>query len=97
MPKGKRYNDDLLINIVELIKPNSGAKWKMVASKYMEATGEVELRDPDSIKKYFFQKLCNKLMKPTGSASPKPIVARAQKVWRSILVSTASSMLGKFV
>ncbi len=68
MPKNKQYKANILIEIVREILPASAAAWKNVALLYQARSGEQLLRDPDYIKRHWYEKLCNKGMKPTGSS-----------------------------
>jgi hypothetical protein len=53
--------------------------------RYKEAAGETTVRDHVDIKRHFYQVLCDRNRKPTGSAAPKPMVVRAQGIQALIL------------
>ena len=90
------YKNDLLINVIEAILPDGAIQWKLVATRYKEVSGEVEERDSHDIKRHFAtnKNLCDNGRKVTGSAAPKPSVARCQEIWRKILKKSSATNCG---
>jgi hypothetical protein len=80
------YKNDILANVVESIIPISALDWMTVCDRYKEATGEPQKRDYHDLKRQFIQdpKCCNSNKKITGSAAPKPLVARCQAIYLKI-------------
>ena len=80
------YKNDILANVVESIIPISALDWMIVCDRYKEATGEAQKRDHHDLKRHFIQdpKCCNSNKKITGSAAPKPLVARCQAIYLKI-------------
>ena len=83
MPTNKLYNNDVLMNVVEAVKPKGAEAWKEVCLRYIfiiitnfllftlnfryqQATGEDAVRDYESVRRHFVEKLCNNFKKPTG-------------------------------
>lgn len=103
MPRSKgrsagvpNYKNDLLINIVEAILPDGPLQWRMVSTRYKEASGEVEERDPHDLKRHFTtsKNMCDNGKKVTGSSAPKATVARCQDIWRRILAKSSAINCG---
>ena len=103
MPRSKgrsagvpNYKNDLLINVVEAILPDGPLQWRMVSTRYKEASGEVEERDPHDLKRHFTtsKNMCNNGKKVTGSSAPKATVARCQDIWRRILAKSSAINCG---
>jgi hypothetical protein len=90
------YKNDLLINVIEAILPDGAMQWQLVATRYKEVSGEAELRDCHDLKRHFTtsKSLCDNGKKVTGSAAPKPVVARCQDIWRRILSKSSASNCG---
>ena len=90
------YKNDLLINVIEAILPDGAIQSKLVATRYKEVSGEVEERDSHDIKRHFTtnKNLCDNGRKVTGSAAPKPSVARCQEIWRKILKKSSATNCG---
>jgi len=59
-----KYDEGLLISIVQEFLPDGALGWKTVAEHYHVSSGEKELRDHDDVKKYWTNTLCNKMNKP---------------------------------
>jgi hypothetical protein len=69
MPRGlgnPNYNNALLIEIIDSLKPSGALAWQNVAVLYQHRSNEVKLRDYEDIKRHWLEKLCNKMKKPTG-------------------------------
>jgi len=97
MPRGKQknYQIDLLISIIEQKLPNGKLAWEEVAALYKVQSQDTELRDPDNIKRYWHEILCNKFQKPTGRAGDsKDRILRCQKIERKILRKSQSKSFG---
>lgn len=90
------YKNELLINVVEAVLPDGALQWGIVAQRYKESSGEKELRDTHDIKRHFtiHKNMCDNGKKVTGSAAPKPQVARCQAIWEKILRKSAASNCG---
>lgn len=90
----KNYRNDILIDMIESIKPSGAEAWKQVAVLYQNATNEAELRDSDDIKRHWTQKLCNGF-RPTGrSGSDKDRILRCLNIQHKIMDASAASMYG---
>lgn len=84
-----------LLEVVRKILPSGGTHWTLVAEQYKEASGEEELRNPDSVKTYWKKTMCNNNMKPTGSSGgDHDLINRAQKVERDILAKVSAKSIG---
>jgi hypothetical protein len=90
----KKYNDDILLNIIEGIRPISAKDWERIASAYKDSTNESVLREYAVVKRYFIEKLCNNNKKPTGEAAPPVKVARAQRIYHAILAKSGCGNYG---
>lgn len=90
------YKNELLINVIEGILPNGPALWQMVARRYQEVSGEMNIREVQDIRRHFttHKNLCDNGKKVTGSSAPKESVARCQSIWRKILSRSAAANLG---
>eukprot|EP01035_Chromulina_nebulosa_P019560 gene19560-25460_t len=80
MGKGKTYNTNILLDVIENVKPVGIFMWKEVAKKYQEATNELKLRDYDDIKRHFIEKLCNRGIKLTNKTIKSEVIERAQAI-----------------
>lgn len=80
------YRTDLLIGIVESLKPKGAEGWKRVAVLYQQDSGEAMLRDGDDIKRHWIEKLCYKFKKPTGKTGQieSDRIFRCQTIQREI-------------
>lgn len=84
----RNYDKTLLLNVVEAVRPSSAFDWDVVATRYFESSKDEDKRDPDAIKRYFGEKLCNNDKKPTGrsgSSEASDLILRAQRIRREIL------------
>lgn len=87
------YRNDILIDMIESIKPSGAEAWKQVAVLYQNAANEAELRDSDDIKRHWTQKLCNGFKKSTGrSRSDKDRILRCLNIQHKIMDASAASM-----
>lgn len=96
----KNYNNEMLLNIVEAQKPVSTAQWKKVAESYAVASGEATVREGAKVRRHFVEKLCNKMLKPTGNSAADgkgTTIAKAQKIAESIFAAEDSSKRNLFV
>ena len=91
VPRGRgtgvpNYKNDVLITIVEAILPNCSAEWETVCRRYKIASEERVDRDAHDVKRHFMihKSLCDSNKKVTGSAAPKPSVARCQAIFMKI-------------
>jgi hypothetical protein len=92
--KTPNYKKDIVLNIVAAYEPVGMEEWTQVARDYRVMAKETIDRDPADVRRYFIEKLCNKNKKPTGVAAPDPITARAQKLYRAILVKSQAGSFG---
>ena len=76
----KRYNKHTLYKRVSQLKPTNMLLWEVVADQYRDQRGELEARQASVIKKFFIQKLCNNIRRPTGSSGIDEFTAMP---WRS--------------
>ena len=90
----KNYAKDLLLRVIEGILPVSNADWKKVASSYQELSEEPLERDPDTIKHYFIDVMCNRFAKVTGSSGPALTVRDSQTAWKKIQQKTNFKIAG---
>jgi len=74
----------LLLDIIEEILPKNAIHWEQVCDTYRERANEDDVRDVDSVKRHFNEKLCNKHQKTTGEARAKAMVERAQTLYKQI-------------
>jgi hypothetical protein len=88
------YKKDVLVNVVEGILPSSAEGWKLCASRYQSASGEILIRDHSDLKRYFVSKVCNNLKKPTGEAGPDPMTSRGQRIYRQIMAKEQACSFG---
>lgn len=90
----RNYNNTLLLDIIEAILPQSNEDFRPVCQRYAAAVGEPE-RDPASVKRHFWDKLCKKGTKPTGqSGDAKDFILRAQRIHAKILHKGAMQSVG---
>jgi hypothetical protein len=69
MPRGlgsPNYNNEVLIQIVDTLKPTGAAGWENVAVLCQSRSKEIKLREYEDVKRQWIEKLCNKMKKPTG-------------------------------
>lgn len=85
-----------MINVVEAILPDGPLQWRMISTRYKEASREAEERDPHNLKRHFTtsKNMCDNGKKYTGSSAPKATVARCQDIWRRILAKSSAINCG---
>jgi hypothetical protein len=83
MGKKPYYNKSLLLELVKQFKPTCAAHWRLIAQAYQQRTGEAELRRPSSLKRFFIEKMCNNMKKPTGGGNQ--VILDSQTAWLSII------------
>lgn len=90
-PRGRgtgvpNYKNEILITIIEAILPNCSTEWETVCKRYKIASEERIDRDAHDVKRHFMihKSLCDSNKKVTGSAAPKPSVARCQAIFLKI-------------
>jgi hypothetical protein len=95
-PSGaKNYRNEILINIIEEARPSGAEGWELVASRYREATNEVEFRDIKDLKEHWVRKLCNNFKKPTGRTGENgDRINRCIEIERAIQVQNEASIMG---
>jgi hypothetical protein len=65
-----------------------------VAEKYRCSMGEISMRDPSSMKRFFIHKMCNNNRKPTGSSGIDDFTQRCQTLYRNIIKDEEAENLG---
>jgi hypothetical protein len=91
------YNNELLLEVIKMLKPVSTSDWQRVATRYAELKSDSVVRDGATIKRHFHEKMCNKGLKPTGSAATDKrgqAIRDAQKVLHSIMESVSTGIYG---
>ena len=83
----KNYIKELLYSIIKEIEPSSTEHWKLVGNQYQELSGEDAPRDPDCLRTYFIEKMCNKWKKVTGESAPQLFVAKCQHLQRFLFLT----------
>jgi hypothetical protein len=78
------YRADILLNVVEVIKPTGMSAWEEVAEQYMRMTGESGLRQAEDMKRHFNQSLCNSGKRPLENSPRMAVIERAQAIYASI-------------
>ena len=79
------YIKGLVLKLYKEMLPSNAVSWAALSRQYQVESEEIVARDPADIKRFFIQKLCNSNKKPTGEASAKREVAKAQKIYHLIL------------
>ena len=64
--RGPKYDDKILSDVVRELLPTCNEEWKMVGKEYLDLSLEAEERDPQSLRRHFHEKLCDKFRAPTG-------------------------------
>lgn len=89
------YKKAILLSVVRKELPCGASGWNTVAYKYHDKSKEEEMRDPDAIKTYFNQTMCNNMKKPTGKSGDKPDpIYQAQEVANMIMRKASSNSVG---
>lgn len=93
------YKNEVLLAVISEVLPAGAQMWEDVASQYQIATGEIEKRDADVIKRHFNDKLCNGNKKPTGNSGDarNDLILRAQRIKLQILQNQAIGNVGSGV
>ena len=68
MPRKQKYDDDILLDWTNQIKPIFSEMWDDVAIKYQKHSEELLLRESTDLKRHFQEKLCNKMQVITGTS-----------------------------
>jgi len=94
MPRTKgavNYKNDMLINIISEILPNSEYGWQAVPFVYQEQSKEEQPRNTDDLKRHWIKTLCNGMKKPTGKpGGPNDRIHRCIAIEKRILDKTHS-------
>jgi hypothetical protein len=92
MGKGKKYNHDVLLQVIQMKKPTNPAMWNDVAQTYATLSGEGESRGGPNVEKYFIEKMCNSQKKITGDTgtAKNNLTIRSQQIYRSIMTSLST-------
>ena len=94
MPRGQKYDNEMFLDIINKVKPVGAEMWDMVALEYQKRANEVLLRDSADIKRYFQEKLCNKMQTITGTSRAALSTRRAQDIYQKFLRKEAGSFVG---
>lgn len=90
----KNYKKELLLKALALVKPTCTDMWRKAYVKYQLLAEDLTEGEPEDVKRYFWETMCKKGVKPTGKAAPDPIVQRSVKVWASILQKNSMASYG---
>ena len=92
----RNYKKKELIRCVNEILPNGEYGWQAVALAYQQASNEPAPRNTDDLKKYWINKLCNGMKKPTGQmgADAADLIHKCIAIEKKILEKTHSGMIG---
>jgi hypothetical protein len=91
----KEYKNKVPTNIITGILPNGQYGWDQVATAYMTAAKEGNLRYTDDLKRHWVKTLCNGMKKPTGGTGEKEKrIHKCIASERLILDKTHSGILG---
>lgn len=66
----------------------------MQISDFVLPPGALTERDAVGLKRFFLEKYCNKMRKPTGQSAPEEFIRRPQKIYEKILAASAAGILG---
>ena len=83
MTGAKTYNKPTLYKLVAQFKPTNMVLWSTIAEQYRISCGELEARPAAVIKRFWVQKMCNSMRKPTGSSGVDDITAKCQHLNRT--------------
>lgn len=81
----KNYKKDLLLKAVKKVLPVSTEDWAVVLEKYRKYSNDNSNRSAEDVKRYFWEGLCKKGVKPTGKSAPDELTGKAQDTYRKIL------------
>ena len=91
----KNYDRSLLLSLVKDLMPKGLNDWETVALRYKNASGELEKRDAEDVRRQFIENMCNKGKKPTGkSGGQDDFTYQCQLVFNKILKVNQASALG---
>jgi len=90
----KTYKKPTLYKIIAQWKPTSMLQWQTVAEQYRQQCGELETRPAATIKKFFFQKMCNSGRKPTGSSGLDDLTQKCQALHRALFQKEEGDAFG---
>jgi hypothetical protein len=80
----KNYKKSKLLSAVRKVLPTSSDMWKKAYRRYqLISKGDTE-RDPEDVKRYFWETMCLKGEKPTGKSAPKPLIIPNHKTYGQI-------------
>jgi hypothetical protein len=79
----KNYDKEKLLSAVKAVMPVKMRDWDEVLLVYQTTAKEkVEGRTAEKVKRYFYEKMCNGLKKPTGNSGGKYDICRdSQEIW----------------
>ena len=92
----RNYKKKELMRVVAEILPNGEYGWQAVALAYQQASNEPTARNTDDLKRYWVNKLCNGMKKPTGrmGADAADLIHKCIAIEKKILEKTHSGMIG---
>ena len=82
------------MDIIAERKPVSNDDWVAVANYYQEWSEEATVRKSTGVKRYFYEVLCEKNKKGTGTSTLAERTRRAQSIHRDILAKEAAQSMG---
>jgi hypothetical protein len=89
------YNNNILIQVVELYLPQGLEAWRAVAIAYQRESMEAVLRRGEDVRDNWNKKLCNRMMKPTGKPGVNnDRIFRCIEIERRIQDEAAAAILG---
>ena len=89
------YNNNILIQVVELYLPQGLEAWRAVAIAYQRESMEEVLRRGEDVRDNWNKKLCNRMMKPTGKPGVNnDRIFRCIEIERRIQDEAAAAILG---
>jgi hypothetical protein len=101
MPQKKgtvNYKNDVLIDIVEEILPNSELGWEAVAIAYQAKSNEEMQQNTTDVKKHWMKNLCNSMKKPMGwTGEIGDRICQCIAIEKKIMRKTHSGFLGDLV
>ena len=82
-PGATNYKPNILMDIIAERKPVSNDDWVAVANYYQELSEEATVRESTGVKRYFYEVLCKKNKKVTGTST---LAERTRRPRASIVI-----------
>ena len=91
-----KYNNNILFQVIEIVKPISGKQWERVAMLYKFNSGEPNVRDFTDVKRHFYTSpsMCNKHKKITGESDAAKFTKKCLELARTILDKESVAISG---